>query len=373
MKNSDSFWLKSVLSGTVLMFIYKCINNFADVRTFFERLFDVIFPCIAGVGIALVLLLPAKKLENALKKTPVKYVQSKARAISVSILYVLILLLVILETAFVVPRLYGSLCELAKKIPEYTRTADNYFSSNRFFSEISTRKIVDAGISEYLSLRKTAEYLKLLKGFTGSVATIFISIVISFYLLVCREEIVNKLREMKQILFGKRFRKVTWYVKKTIRLFCSYFTGLAADAFTVGTLTSLGLWILGVEYPLVIGTVVGIGNLIPVFGCIAATVFAAVVTVSSGGFLSLVTMLSFVLTVYVVDGYFIQPLIVGKSTGVKPLVSLAAVTVLGKLFGVAGMFLAVPLCAVLKMLLKDFLTAKEKGALPLIERFIYRL
>ena len=201
----------------------------------------------------------------------------------------------------------------------------------------------------------------MVKNIASSGVSVFVSVVLSVYILLDREEILGYLRKIKRRFIADRYKKVTWYLKNTIRLLCSYFAGLGADALIVGFITSIGLWLLGVDYPLLAGVIIALGNLVPIFGCVVATVVSGILILVSGGFLQLVTMLLFVLTVYVADSYFIQPKIVGKSTGVKPVAALLSVTVFGRLFGIAGVVLAVPVTAAVKMLTDDFLYNKEKN------------
>ncbi len=359
MKLINRKWLRVLILGTTFILIYKLINNFKDIKDSFMWLTQVLSPLFFGVALALFFYMPARIIENFLSKNSVEFIRKKARVLGVLLLYIFSLLFLLLGFSFIVPRVYTSLQELANKIPEYTKAADTYFSSNIYFAELSTEKLLNMGISKYVSATKITKYFKAMKGFTGTLISIFVSVVISIYLLIDREEITEYLSKIKRCLLKERFLKVTMYLKKTIKLFCSYFAGLSADALAVAILVSLGLWLLGVKYPLVIGIIIGIGNLVPVFGCIAATVVSGVLTLISGGFLSLVTMLLYVLTVYALDSYFIQPFIVGKSTGVKPVVSLISVTVFGRIFGVLGVLLAVPVSASLKMIVDDWLSTKK--------------
>ncbi len=359
MKKPDGFTVRLVIAGSMLILIHKLVNNFSGVKSVLEWWLAVVFPLALGCMVALVLYIPSEKIEKLLKKSRIRVISERARGLSVLIVYFVIISISALILAFIVPKLYKSLQELAGKIPEYTHAADGFFSSRKYLKGISVEKLVDSGLSQYVNATKITGYFRAMKGFTGTVISVLVSIVISVYLLVDREGIQSYMSRLLHRFPALRFQKVTLYVKKTVMLFASYFSGLAADAFTVAVIVSVGAWLLGVKYPLVIGTVVGIGNLVPVFGSIASTFTAAVLSLVSGGLLSLITVILFLLTVYVADAYFIQPFIVGKSTGVKPVVSLIAVTVFGKIFGVPGALVAVPLVASLKMLLDDVLNNKK--------------
>ena len=145
------------------------------------------------------------------------------------------------------------------------------------------------------------------------------------------------------------------YVKKIVMLFYSYFSGLATDAVIAGVISVIGLSVMKVPYALLLGVIVAIGNMIPFFGPIVSTVLVALISLISGGIWRLIPVMIFMAVLYILDGYLIQPRIIGKSTGIKPLLVLIAVLVFGDLFGILGMIAGVPLIATLKMILDDYL------------------
>ena len=99
--------------------------------------------------------------------------------------------------------------------------------------------------------------------------------------------------------------------------------------------------------------------MIPYVGAIIATAISAIVTLITGGLSQAIWMLIVVIILQQIDANIINPRIVGKSLKISPLLVLFAVTFGGAYFGILGMFLAVPVIAVIKILIDDFIRYKE--------------
>ena len=127
----------------------------------------------------------------------------------------------------------------------------------------------------------------------------------------------------------------------------------------VGILTSIAMSILGVKYAVLLGIMIGLFNMIPYFGAIIAVVIATIITFITGGFYQAVWMVIITTILQQIDANIINPKIVGESLKISPLLVIFAVTVGGAYFGILGMFLAVPVVAVLKLLIADFIELKN--------------
>ena len=117
--------------------------------------------------------------------------------------------------------------------------------------------------------------------------------------------------------------------------------------------------IMGIKYAPLLGFFIGLFNMIPYVGAIIATAISAIVTLITGGLSQAIWMLIVVIILQQIDANIINPRIVGKSLKISPLLVLFAVTFGGAYFGILGMFLAVPVIAVIKILIDDFIRYKE--------------
>ena len=355
MKKIENNWVKLVLVGTALILIYKLINNFSEIREIIDGIVSILFPFLLGGVIAFFLYIPAYRLEKLVARINLKLVQKNARVIGTLLLYLIIFLIITLSIVYIIPRLYKNIEELIGNIPRYLDIVDEFLAENKYLSRISTLDILDVQLEEYLNMEKFNKYISVIGNVANSFISVFVSIVVSIYIIIDRDSIMKYIRKLRRGILGSRFNTMTVYVKKIVMLFYSYFSGLATDAVIAGVISVIGLSVMKVPYALLLGVIVAIGNMIPFFGPIVSTILVALISLISGGIWRLIPVMIFMAVLYIMDGYLIQPRIIGKSTGIRPLLVLVAVLVFGDLFGILGMIAGVPLIATLKMILDDYL------------------
>jgi len=137
-------------------------------------------------------------------------------------------------------------------------------------------------------------------------------------------------------------------VKRVIQ---SYIVGLMIELCVVATLNATGLLIIGIKYAVLLGVLGGFLNLIPYIGTMMAGIIAVAVAFSTGADLGqLLAILGVYTLVQFIDNNILMPNIVGGKVKVNALASILGVVVGGTIGGVAGMFLAVPTIAILKVI-----------------------
>ena len=114
-----------------------------------------------------------------------------------------------------------------------------------------------------------------------------------------------------------------------------------------------------VKYGLLLGFLIGLFNVIPYFGAIVAVIIAVIITIFTGGFMQALWLAIVVIILQQIDANIINPRILGTSLNLSPILVIFAVTIGGAYFGVIGMFLGVPVCALLKIILIDIIDAKN--------------
>ena len=156
-------------------------------------------------------------------------------------------------------------------------------------------------------------------------------------------------------LFPVRVRRSLRELGEEIDQYVSaYIRGQLSVCFILFLLYALGLRIVGVELWLLIAVIAGFGNMIPYFGTLAGVFFGSLMAlVTFGDFASLLATWAVFGVVQALEGTFITPRIVGSKVGLSPLVIILAILAGGSLFGLLGIFLAVPGAAAVKVLLKS--------------------
>lgn len=134
----------------------------------------------------------------------------------------------------------------------------------------------------------------------------------------------------------------------------NYLRGQFLIAFIDGTIITIALWLLEVDFFLVIGPIAGLANLIPYVGPFIGLIPAILGSViSTGNFDTIPAILILFMCVQLLDSSFMQPLILAKNVELHPLMVLLAILVGGKLFGVIGLLMAVPFTAILKVIIQE--------------------
>jgi predicted PurR-regulated permease PerM len=158
----------------------------------------------------------------------------------------------------------------------------------------------------------------------------------------------------------------------------SYLMGLLIEMLIIATLDSVALLIIGVDYAIVLGVIGSILNILPyVGGMLAVGLSMLMAFITGSGTQALFVLLAFVI-IQLLDNNFIVPLIVASKVQLNALVSIVAVLIGGAIWGVAGMFLSIPLTAILKVIFDRVDSLKPYGfligdSMPRIGEDIFRM
>ena len=184
----------------------------------------------------------------------------------------------------------------------------------------------------------------------GITTSILGALVFSVYLLAQKEKLLAQSKRLLLAAIPQKAGKRTMHILQiTNNAFSSFVTGQVTEAFILGALCCMGMLILRLPYALPVSVIICFTSLIPIFGAWigAATGAFLIVFVSP---IKALTFLIFLLILQQVEGNLIYPRVVGKSVGLPGLWVLAAVTIGGGAFGIAGMLLGVPICSVVYVL-----------------------
>jgi predicted PurR-regulated permease PerM len=155
---------------------------------------------------------------------------------------------------------------------------------------------------------------------------------------------------ISQIFVNDKKEMVSELLTETKSLIQSYLMGLFFEAVIVAALNTIGLLVIGIKYALLIGVIGAILNLIPYIGGIIAVAIPMLMAVATKSPVSALWVLILYLVVQLIDNNFIIPKIVASKVNINALMSIIVVLIGGAMWGVAGMFLSIPLTAILKVI-----------------------
>lgn len=361
-KNHGKKWLYWFALGVAIIVVYKALDNFTDVMGAVAKFFDIITPFLAGVFISYLLYMPCKKVEESYAKSKLKFMVRNSRLFSILTVYLIIMLLFVILINFILPVVLESVTDLINNIQNYYETAianyndlpdDNILKSSMVKDVIQNIQNLD--IKQYFQLDKILGYvIGAIDALTG-LFDVVVAVIVSIYILVERRQILAFLKKMAEAMFKERtYKNLDKYFNNSNEIFFRFIASQFLDAIIVGIMVTIAMSIMGIKFAPLLGFLIGLFNMIPYVGAIIATVIAAVVTLITGGLSQAIWMLIVVIILQQIDANIINPKIIGKSLKISPLLVIFAITVGGAYFGILGMFLAVPVIAVIRILLEDY-------------------
>jgi predicted PurR-regulated permease PerM len=181
----------------------------------------------------------------------------------------------------------------------------------------------------------------------GSLSVIVLLPVYLFLLLYYKQLILNFIYEIVNDQYAGKLDKVLSESKTAIQ---KYMSGLMLETLIVAVLNSVALLLLGVKYAILIGVLGALLNLIPyIGGIIAISLPVIIATVTKDGFNTQLGVIAAYLVIQFVDNHYLLPVIVSSKVRINALISIIATILMGMLWGIAGMFLSIPLVGILKI------------------------
>lgn len=178
-----------------------------------------------------------------------------------------------------------------------------------------------------------------------------IGIVISIYLLKDKEVFARMFKRLLYALLPVGTAKTTIDIFQEMDyIFKRYIIGKSLDCLIIGVLAVIGLLIIGAPYALLLGVIVGVLNFIPYVGPLLGMIPAFIITYFYDPFTAVLVLL-FIFLLQQFDGLWLGPKILGDSVGITPFWVITSIIIGGSLFGLVGMFVSVPITAMIQVVL----------------------
>lgn len=299
-----------------------------------------------------------KPLANklALKKIPV--------SISILLVYFFFLSAITAIGIFFIPELATNIRELMETLPELMAEYENIF--NNLLSSIKSSnwsgQVKDTIFKEIASgtdsirdfLVKSMERgLNLIVDMVQIIVDLTVAMVITYYVVKDGE----KFRDYSLSLLPRSWRNgLVGTGKEISKILAGFIQGQLMTALIIGALETMGLMLVGMKYPLVLGMIGGLSNVIPYFGPYIGMIPAVAIALTISPMKAVWVLVVF-LVVQQIDNNFISPKMIEGKLGLHPVATIFAILVGGEFFGVLGMLLAVPVMAILRVLVNKTVEA----------------
>lgn len=364
---------KAIVSAAILfLFIHFVDSIFAALGI----VMNVLNPLIAGLIIAYVVNIPTSFYEkHYFPNSEKKAVAKSRRPVCMLLGYLTIVLVIVLVLLLVIPQFVSCIKTFIDQLPslvlqilenktivgllpdaviEWLEGIDwNEIASN-VSSIVGIISLLSASLTDVISdIQGTVNTVtSVAPTVVSALSTVLVGIVFSVYFLSAKDRILGQLRKLSKTYLKPKWHERIYYVLGTLNeSYHGYIVVQCTEAVLLGTLCTIGMLILGLPYPTMIGALIGLTALIPIVGAWIGTIIGAfmILTVSP---IQAVIFVLFILVLQFIDNYFIYPKIVGRSIGLPSVWVLAAVSIGGGLFGIPGMLICVPLFSAIYKLIK---------------------
>ena len=335
--------LSPLVSGIVIAFLLNPIFNFVDLR-----------------------------LRPILLKRGMK--EKKARTLSRAVALVFAFLfggfIVYAFFAMLVPQLYESVMSIVESAPTYYQSLEkwavNILEGNpeiRTYVE-KALETIQTYVQNWVKTSFLSDVQKLLATLTTSVMAVvksitnfIIGLVASIYILWSKDTFQAQAKKMVVAAFKPAAADHLLDLGSSInRIFSGFIIGKIIDSAIIGVLCYICMTLMKMPYTALIATIVGVTNVIPVFGPFIGAVPSALIILLVDP-LQAFYFVIFIIVLQQVDGNVIGPKILGNTVGISGFWVLISITVAASIFGFAGMLLGVPVFAVIYLIISDIVNS----------------
>lgn len=313
---------------------------------FVFRVKDIISPFIVGAAMAYFL----SPLVTALEK------KGLSRRSAVIVIFIWITLATAILLFLLLPKLYIELGRLATVLPERMGIITDYIEKTREYyaraglpNEVS--KLIDEKVLEGQNFLVTwlKSIINNLPGLLTSLGLMILAPILALYFLIDWKKITGW---FIHLVPGKKRGEWLRFLQEMDYIVQRYIQGNLIDGLIVGIIIGVAVKLIGMEYALIIGVICGITNLIPYFGPVLGGIPAILLAFSKSPLMALkVTIIIFI--VQQIDSDFINPRLMSGKIGLHPLWVVFALLAGGELAGILGMFIAIPVAAILRLIFRN--------------------
>lgn len=292
----------------------------------------------------------------------VKWLQKKGirRSIGTTITYLIILGFVSLIIGGLIPLLSEQINEFIKVIPNIIEQARDILDETmgrlsvidgldiESLKKEILDKIIDVGTN--ITSDIPTLLVSIVKSIFSGMGSILVGLVIGFYLLLSFDNVNETITTLLPKKIQKNTNEIIFEINNSLRKFV---IGAALDALLIFIVSSLGFGIVGLKAPFLFALFCALTNMIPYAGPYIGGIPAVIVGFSQSPTVGILTLLTIVIIQFL-EGNFIQPLVMSKTTKLHPVTIMIGLLVFGHFWGIIGMFVSTPIIAVLKAIFTYF-------------------
>jgi len=362
--NLDKKWVYYSIATCSAVVLYLALSHIGIVFEAIGKFFHVIGPVLVGVVIAYVLSPMVGWYEKkVLKAVPIERTRHNLSVLLTILTVVLIFFVLVYK---LVPQIVESLTTLVMNMRSYVYTINKLMGR---LEEMAAAAQIDISFVTNMSSNflktLTSRLPTTMDGIISTsynigmnVANIMIGFILAIYFLIDSRHMTGAVRDFfRLILPDKEFANIAAIWGRCNEILIRYIGCSLLDAAIVGVANGIFMSVMKMPYVVLISVIVGITNLAPTFGPIVGGAIGGLILILISPWYCL-WFLIFTFILQTIDGYVLKPKLFGNGLGVPGVWILITIIIGGRMIGVAGILLAIPIAAILNFLYQDLIRAK---------------
>ena len=366
-------WVQGLLFIALATFIFNVVLNFEIVTFEIGRFFSVISPVIVAAVMAYLLSRPCDWLEKWYVKSKFAFISRPSRGLAVASVYLIAIGIVVALFMTLIPLLFNNVVDFVNTVPYIYSQIETFILNidwsfldfldgiydvegaiDIFFTDFDVQVIVGPATAVIGGVTNFAI------GAAFGLFDFVLALIISIYFLLYKNLIFVTIGRITRLVIKKDTNQMLkYYIKKADDLFYKFIGAQFLDACIMGGLSIILLWALNVRFAVFLGVFLGIANMIPKFGSIVASIVVIALTFVTGNFNQGVWTAILLTALQQIDGNVIGPMITGDALKINPILVFLALLIGAHYGGLIGMILAIPVAALVKIIIMNVIEARE--------------
>lgn len=286
------------------------------------------------------------------------------RLVNILISYIVVFILLTASLKLIIPSLVNTLNTIINEVPNYITSVNSllskYMSQTQFLENVTPhlQQNLDAVLKKLVDMlsKFSSDLITYIFSITSILLNLVMGVILSIYMLFDKEKIaIGCKRLLYSSMSRKKASQIINFFKMSHDIFYNYIIGKLIDSLIIGILAFIGFkFIVRIENSLFLSFIIFLTNIIPYFGPFIGAAPPILMTLVYSPVKALWVAV-FILVLQQVDGNIIGPKVMGDQVGLSPLWIISSVLIGGSLFGVLGVFLSVPIAAVIKVCIEKYI------------------
>ena len=356
--------------GIILITYFFILLNFSKITGLISNIMNVILPFIFGFVIAYLM----NPMVDFIKKIWFKiFKKNLGHKMSMVISYILVISIIVVLFVVTLPEVIVSINVILQEIPGAVEGLYDWIEKDLlgYISEITKGSIsvesllpsITSNIDKIFNSlsENVSKVISATVSITSFIFNLLMGVIISIYMLCHKNKYKGQMKKVLYAFFSDSFvKEIIEFFQHVHDTFSRFIVAKIIDSAIIGVMCYIGCLVLGFDNALLIAIIVGITNVIPYFGPFIGAIPCALIVLLQG----VNPMLIFVIFIFALqqfDGNILGPKLLGDSLGLNALWIIFSIIIMTAIFGVVGMFIGVPLFAVIFMLIKGLIYVKLEG------------